>query len=400
MTRRLTNIKQKSSMGLSNVNITVNRDGLGLVAIQSDGAVGISLRGAAVVDKLELSKPYLIHSVAEGEKLGITATGANATAYRQVDEFYQTAGTGTKLYLTVSDKAAKNSALKDTLKKMLEYANGDIVLLGMSWPDASVTDPEEQGGLIKEVFDTQVMLQLLAVEYTNRIMPFIGVIEGAGFKGDTVALTDLTTMSNYRTAITLTATDNSGVGAVGQLLGAIMAQPVHRKISRVKNGALPMTQYTGFLTDKTAVEGRDEQLGTMSEKGYLIYRTFPGRTGYFYNGDFTATLPTDDLCSIARLRVMDKALKIAYNTYVNELDDEINITADGRLEAAKVSYLQEVIYNQVMGNMSDEISDFAASIDPLQNILSGTGIDISLSITPKGYLNPIHVTLGFINPLK
>lgn len=385
-------------MALSNVNITVNRDGLGLIAVQSDGAAGISLRGEAVSGKLELSKPYLIYSLADAEKLGIEATGVNAAAYRQIDEFYQTAGTGTKLYIILSDKASKNSALKETLKKMLEYANGSIVLLGMSWPDAAKTSPVEQGGLIKEVFDTQTMLQTLSVEYTNRIMPFISVIDGAGFKGDANALTDLTTMNNYRTVISLTATDNSGVGAIGQLLGSIMAQPVHRKISRVKNGSLPMTQGEAFLTDKVSIEGRDEQLGTITDKGYLVYRTFPGRTGYFYNGDFTATLPTDDLCSIARLRVMDKALKIAYNTYVNELDDEIDVTEDGNLEPAHVSYLQEVIYNQIMGNMSDSISGFSVIIDPSQNILSGKGLDISLSITPKGYLNPINVTLGFQNP--
>lgn len=385
-------------MALSNVNITVNRDGLGLIAVQSDGAAGISLRGEAVSGKLELSKPYLIYSVADAEKLGIEATGVNAAAYRQIDEFYQTAGTGTKLYIILSDKASKNSALKETLKKMLEYANGSIVLLGMSWPDAAKTSPVEQGGLIKEVFDTQTMLQTLSVEYTNRIMPFISVIDGAGFKGDANALTDLTTMNNYRTVISLTATDNFGVGAIGQLLGSIMAQPVHRKISRVKNGSLPMTQGEAFLTDKVSIEGRDEQLGAITDKGYLVYRTFPGRTGYFYNGDFTATLPTDDLCSIARLRVMDKALKIAYNTYVNELDDEIDVTEDGNLEPAHVSYLQEVIYNQIMGNMSDSISGFSVVIDPSQNILSGKGLDISLSITPKGYLNPINVTLGFQNP--
>lgn len=385
-------------MALSNVNITVNRDGLGLIAVQSDGAAGISLRGEAVSGKLELSQPYLIYSVADAEKLGIEATGVNAAAYRQIDEFYQTAGTGTKLYIILSDKASKNSALKETLKKMLEYANGSIVLLGMSWPDAAKTSPVEQGGLIKEVFDTQTMLQTLSVEYTNRIMPFISVIDGAGFKGDANTLTDLTTMNNYRTVISLTATDNSGVGAIGQLLGSIMAQPVHRKISRVKNGSLPMTQGEAFLTDKVSIEGRDEQLGAITDKGYLVYRTFPGRTGYFYNGDFTATLPTDDLCSIARLRVMDKALKIAYNTYVNELDDEIDVTEDGNLEPAHVSYLQEVIYNQIMGNMSDSISGFSVVIDPSQNILSGKGLDISLSITPKGYLNPINVTLGFQNP--
>ena len=48
--------------------------------------------------------------------------------------------------------------------------------------------------------------------------------------------------------------------------------------------------------------------------------------------------------------------------------------------------------------MEEAISGFAASINPSQNVLSGKGIDVVLSITPKGYLNPINVTLGFVNP--
>lgn len=384
-------------MGLSNVNITVNRNGLGLVAVQSDGAAGIFLRGTAVVDKLELEKPYPVYSVEDAKKLGITEDGANSAAYRQIDEFYQTAGSGTKLYLIVSDKTAKVSALKDTVKKLIEYAKGGISLVGVCLVEPD-SEGVKQGGLAKEVFDAQVILQTLAVEYTNKIMPFASIIGGIGFEGDVEALTDLRTMTSFRTQVTLTATDDSGVSAVGQLLGAYMAQPVYRKVSRVKNGTLPMVENTAFLTDRQPVEERDEILGDLNDKGYIIYRTFPGRTGYFFNGDFTAVLPTDDLCNMVRIRIMDKALKIAYNTYVGELDDEIDVTSDGNLDPARVSYLQELIYNQVMGNMKGEISNFTAEINPAQNILSGKGIDITLNIIPKGYLNPINVTLGFVNP--
>lgn len=383
-------------MGLSNVNITINRNGLGQVAIQGDGAAGIYLQGVAVADKLELETPYVVTSIEDANAIGITADGANMSAFKQINEFYQTAGDGKKLFLIVSDKGAKNEVLKSCVEKLLNHVGGEISLLGICLPVTA--GAEIQGGLSKEVFEAQTTLQLLADAYVNKIMPFTAVIAGVGFKGSAQELADLKTMSNYRTQIALTATDDSGVAAVGQLLGAYMAQPVYRKISRVKNGALPMTMGGAYLTDKKTIDGRADLLDELTDKCYIVYRDFPGRTGYFYNGDYTATLETDDLRYIARIRVIDKALKIAYNTYVGELDDEIDITEDGKLDPAQVSYLQELIYNQVMGNMKEAISNFTATIDPAQNVLSGKGTDVVLSITPKGYLNPINVTLGFVNP--
>lgn len=383
-------------MPLSNVNITINRNGLGQVAVQGDGAAGIYLQGVAVADKLELETPYVIKSVKDAEAKGITFEGANTVAFKQINEFYQTAGAGKKLFLIVSDKGAKSEALKSCVEKLLNFAGGEISLMGICLP--VVADAEAQGGIYKEVFDVQTAMQSLSEVYTGKIMPFTAVIAGVGFKGDAQGLTDLKTMSNYRTQIALTATDDSGVAAIGQLLGAYMAQPVYRKVSRVKNGALPMTAGNAYLTDGKAIEGRVDLLEEIADKCYITYRDFPGRTGYFYNGDYTATLETDDLRYIARIRVIDKALKIAYNTYVGELDDEITITEDGKLDPAQVSHLQELIYNQVMGNMKEAISNFSATIDPAQNVLSGKGTEVVLSITPKGYLNPINVTLGFVNP--
>ncbi len=383
-------------MSLSNVNITINRNGLGQVAVQNDGAAGLLLYGVAVADKLELETPYSINSVKEAEDLGITSEGANTEAYKQIDEFYQTAGTGTKLFIIVCDKDAKSEAQKNAIITLLDYAKGEISLLGVCLP--VLEGAQTLDGLSKEVFDMQVLIQLLADEYVNKIMPFAAIIGGVGFTGKAGELVDLKTMSNYRTQITLTATDDTGIAAVGQLVGAYMALPVYRKVSRVKNGALPMVKGTAYLTDKTTIDGRDNLLQEVTKKCYVLYREFPGRTGYFYNGDYTATLETDDLRYIARIRVIDKALKIAYNTYVGELDDEIDVTSEGNLDPARVSYLQELIYNQIMGNMDGEISGFAASINPSQNVLSGKGIDVELSITPKGYLNPINITLGFVNP--
>jgi hypothetical protein len=47
--------------------------------------------------------------------------------------------------------------------------------------------------------------------------------------------------------------------------------------------------------------------------------------------------------------------------------------------------------------MQGEISNFVASIDTTIDILAGNPQKIYLDITPKGYLNPIKVILGFKN---
>lgn len=109
-------------MSLSNVNITINRNGLGQVAIQGDGAAGIYLQGVSVADKLELETPYVLKSLKDAEAKGITLEGANKVAFRQINEFYQTAGEGKKLFLIVSDKGAKSEVMKSCVEKLLNFA--------------------------------------------------------------------------------------------------------------------------------------------------------------------------------------------------------------------------------------------------------------------------------------
>jgi hypothetical protein len=156
----------------------------------------------------------------------------------------------------------------------------------------------------------------------------------------------------------------------------------------------------GYLTDGETVDNRMDKMGVLHDKGYVVYRTFSGKTGYFYSGDPTATSSTDDLNIIARNRIIDKVIKIAYNTYVEELDDDVSVTDNGTLQPAVTGYLKAKIEKQVKDNTVDEISNFTATIDVNQNILSGLPLQIVLTIIPKGYLNPIQVELGFTNPFN
>lgn len=386
-------------MALSNVYIELVRNGLGLVAESNDNTCGIILTGTAVADKLELNKAYSIYSLDGAKNLGITPTGDNSEAYRHLSEFYAVAGTGKKLWILVTPVTAKLSDHvnpdKDpcVAKTILNAGGGEIVALGLtSQADAGAT----LDGLDSEVYSAMLKAQLLANEYQQKIMPFVTVIEGRKFTGNGDELRNLSEENSYRTGITLGSTKEDGSASVGLVLGQLAALPVQRKISRVKNGSLPIESKNGYLSDGVLVDDR-EDLDTINDKRFIIFRKFPNKSGYFFNGDFTATSGTDDLNCFARIRTIDKAMKIAYNTYVEELDDDVDVNDDGTLNASIAAYLKEKIETQVNGQMSGEISNFKATIDTTIDILSGLPQAIYLDITPKGYLNPIRVILGYKN---
>lgn len=383
-------------MSLPNVTIELVRNGLGLVAVTNDNTCGLVLTGVAVADKLVLNTPHAIYSTDGAKALGIEATGDNAGAYRHIKEFYDVAGTGAKLWIIVVAETVMLSDMVDkevstsAARLLLNAANGEIVALGIT---AAAGEETTVDGLDTEVYAAMLKAQLLAEEYLAKIMPFVCLIEGIGMT-DADSLRDLGTEDKYRTSIVLASTIDDGSASVGLALGQIAALPVQRKISRVKNGSLPIL--AAYLSDGDAVKER-EDLGTIHGKRFIILRTFPNKSGYFFNGDFTATAATDDLNLIARVRTIDKALKIAYNTYVEEVDDDVDVNDDGTLNRSVAAYLKQKIENQVNGAMAGEISSFTATIDTSIDINAGNDQKIYLDITPKGYLTNIRVVLGFKN---
>ncbi len=382
-------------MPLSNVHIELVRNGLGLVAETNDNTCGIILAGSAVAGKLELNKPYSIYSPDGAKKIGIEPKGINESAYRHISEFYALAKTGAKLWTIVVPTTQKLSELVDTnlstpcpAKILLNKAGGEIVALGITSGADSDTSVD---GLDGEVYSAMLKSQLLADEYQQKIMPFVSIIEGRKMT-NADSLRDLSTETRYRQAIALCSTQTDGSASVGLVLGQIAALPVQRKISRVKNGSLPIE--AAYLSDGKAIEDR-EDLDTIHDKRFIVFRKFPNKSGYFFNGDMTATAKTDDLNIIARIRTIDKATKIAYNTYIEELDDDVEINDDGTLNSAVAGYLKQKIEEQVNGAMKGEISKFTATIDTSIDIASGLEQVIYLDILPKGYLTNIRVVLGF-----
>ena len=389
-------------MGLPNVNITLDNGSIGGTPASNDGISGMILTGATVAgaNKVTIGNPYVLFSLQDAINLGIGETGSNVYPYTHIKEFYDTAGNGSELWIML---VGATTTMEDMLDKsktfapaLLDKAQGKIRKLGVS--RKSATGVTLDNGVDEDVDKALIKGQQLAEEYANNFKPFRFVVDGKDFNGNAGDLKDYKTASFNRGGVLLGSTSASKNASVGFIIGYMASLPVQRKIFRVKNGALPISD--AYFTDTKETEELENAWDSIHDKGYLFFRTFIGKSGYFFNDDATATALTDDYSSFSRGFVIDKALVLTYLTYVEEIGDEIEVDDDGKLNPAIVKDLQGKVENAINLQMVavGEASAVEAIIDPNQNILATNKLEIRVRVRPVGYANFIDVLLGFENP--
>ena len=184
--------------------------------------------------------------------------------------------------------------------------------------------------------------------------------------------------------------------AIGQVLGRAAKISVHQNLGRVRDGAIASI---GYMTDGKTPEEHFSELGILNDAGYIFYRTYIGKNGYYLNGDAMAAPTTDSYCYLSSGRVIDKAAVIAYRTYIDEILDNIEVDPEsGTIPTAICKSFEASIIRAVNTNMNGEISSFTAYIDPSQNILANGHMEITCKIVPLATLREITVNLSLENP--
>ena len=396
--------------GLPGVAITVENGALGRVATSKDGVAGLILVGMSRT-LIPLYTPKQIFGLKEAESLGITQAADTADkldTWQQIKEFYDEAGNGAELWIMTVALTKTMTEILDPqtttngARKLLDAAGGKIKLLGISrYIDSTVTyNQVTVSGLDEDVTLAMPKAQALAIEYRNNFKPFNVIIDGRGWNGTIANLADLRTFTHSKVSVALLATKAGKTSAaIGLILGRASKIPVQRNIGRVKDGALNVGKLY-YTNGAEIITFSDAQIGQIHGKAYLTPRTFVGRSGYFLTDDPTATTANDDYLTIANNRVIDKALTIVYATYMNEINDEVEITSEGKLSATKVSYYRQIIANALDLQMlqNGEVSAIEVNIDADQDVLATDIIAIEVRITPVGYAKDIAVSLGFKNP--
>ena len=394
-------------MALPRVKISFENGALGGVAPSEDGVCGLVAYATAVSTTFALNTPYLITKLAGLEALGVTseATGVNAALYKTVKEFYSEAPDGTKLWVMGVAASTSIANLTDKanniISPLLRAARGSINILMLKL--ASAAEPTMSGSIDGAVLTAVTNLQALAEDWTeNCYAPFMCLVEALSYNGVAASLPDLTARSDNRVGVVLGDSVSGSAGAaVGLVAGRLAAEPVQRSLARVRSGAIKAEAM--YIGTNLAELGDPD---VANDLGYIVPRTFVGKSGYYWSDDHLATEASDDYCAIPRRRVIDKAYRITYKTIVDEVAENVPVNAEGKLAAFHCkgveTSVESAIVNSMtsegnLGNDPDNASDLGVQcyIDPDQNILATSRLEVNLKVKPHGYSKYIDVKLGF-----
>lgn len=389
---------------IPNIQFNISSNGLGLPQAEIQKIPGFVLTGVTVVgaNKVTAGTSYQIFSLQEAVNLGIAEGGTNDFAYKQIAAFYAQAKKGAELWfmLVVGSVTMEDQAdiTKDYARKLLSDAKGKIRVLGLLKKSGAAEVITE--GLDADVHLAVVKAQALAQDFADRFYPVRVLISGNKFSGVVADLKDYATTNYNKVSILLSNTDGSKEAAIGLTLGRLASTPTQRKLSRVKDGAIE--PFAAYFTNGATIATLDTAWDAIDAKNYTFMRSFANLSGFFFTGDKTLTMGTDDFNSLARGLVMDEGVLIAYTTLAQELSDEVPVTEAGTIHPAIIKSWQNAVERQITDLMVDtgKLSGVRAYIDENQNVLQTNNVNVALQLLPVGYSDFITVNIGFTTTLE
>ena len=203
-------------------------------------------------------------------------------------------------------------------------------------------------------------------------------------------------------------------GNVGAVLGAVSRAKVHESIAWVERQNLVTTAYDkdvygegttlakeldvpAFVDGSLVSSYTRPQLQTLHDKGYIFMVKHVGMAGTYLNDSFTATGANSDFAYIENNRTMDKAQRGVYTALLPKISGPLLIDATSGFIREDVAASLEALAAQPLEQMErdGEISGFNVFINPEQEVLQTSVLNVTLSVVPVGVMRNIVVNLGF-----
>ena len=198
-----------------------------------------------------------------------------------------------------------------------------------------------------------------------------------------------------------TNTAKSTVSCLGVMLGLLSAAAVHQSISWIKN--FPTGVTLPAFGDGTLYRSLDAALVEQLDAArYMFLVTQIGQSGSFVNDSHTMDAATSDYAMIESVRTMDKAVR-GIRTYLTpELGGNVYVDAStGKMQAFSVAHL-ETTANKALEDMekAGELSGYKVEIDPEQDVLSTSTVEIVIKQVAVGVMRKIKVKIGFAKSVE
>ncbi len=386
-------------MALPNVNINLSNGNIGAVAPSPDGVTALVMHGNGT-GSVSLGQNYVVVSLQDAiNQFGVDLYVEEPVLYKFLENFYGQKGGELWLRL-VPDTVTYKNIFDAEAKTLCVAAQGRVrIVVGIMVPGMGYSPVVNLG------LDSQVWLAMSAAKVLRNEMreqyraPVICLVDAYGFTDQShLTLPDLHTYTHE--GVSLVVCDEYML--IAQMAGRLSQVSVQRKVSRVKDGPIS----DGTLSLAGTKPEAYAQLGLLHDKGYILPRFITGYAGYFVSDDPVAVPVTNDYNSLTACRTIDKAYRIAYQTLINEMNDEVPINNDGTIQAAFIKNWQSLIANAIglgmtaKGELSADPADandrgVKVYIDPNQNIVQTGIIMVVILVRPFGYAKYIEVQLGF-----
>ena len=244
----------------------------------------------------------------------------------------------------------------------------------------------------------------------------LSAVYGADVSGtsDLSTLTDLNTLSANKVSAVL-GQDGAGLGqylyvtvgksitCLGACLGAVAFSQVSNSIEwvgkfNISNGTECDTP--AFANGDLLSAKADSYITAIDNLRYLFLKKYVGNAGTYFNDSHTAIIATSDYAYIENNRTIDKAKRGIYSSVLPALGSPLVLNSDGTLTDTTIAYFSSLAELNLTQMVRDaDLSAFAVSIDPTQNVLATNLLVIAVELLPVGVARAIRVNIGFVPSL-
>lgn len=396
-----------------------------LTFLRENGGIPASLPGEdhitgylAYVTDLPTAKPEVkdgfsttnrilpISSIERAEALGITADNAKwelQVLHYQLSEIYRL-NPGVLLYVGLFAKPTGGNYTFAELKLLQRYAEGRLRQVGIYLGDVAVTASllTTLSGVTDNLSVASMPLSvLLAPKVTSPVSSLPANLAGSGKSRVSVVIAqDGEGVAAKLYTADANKTAKTSVSALGAFLGILSRAKVHQSIAWVDQFPLGLS-LAGF-GDGTLLRDLDEAvIDTLDKAHYLFAVTYPDISGTYASDSHTMDDALSDYAFLERVRTMDKAERGIRRYLVGKLSGSIYMDeTTGKIQSHSIAYL-ETEANRALEDMAKagELSGYRVYIDPEQDVLASSKIEIIIRSVPVGVARKFVLKIGYTNKL-
>jgi len=191
------------------------------------------------------------------------------------------------------------------------------------------------------------------------------------------------------------------VGICGAMLGAISFASVSDSIAWIQkfNMASGGTELDtiAFANGQLYTALADSQFESLNNYAYVFLVKHIGITGSYFSDSKTTVISTSDYSTIENNRVYDKVTRVVRAALLPSLSGPLKVNADGTLALDTIGFF-ESLANQPLIQMEadNELSAHKVIINPTQNVLSTSTLELTIQLVPIGVARFIEVNVGFV----